>query len=128
MLETIIYVLINAFLGGIKPLLSKTIVRETNPLDMSLLRCIIGGILCFVILLIFIALLQSPREVVKTKRFLNKSLLHAEGKQMLMSRLWLGCQRERNSEKHSLFRETVQNAVCGLFVQFLVARFASRSG
>ena len=54
MYESIVFLFGNSFLWGLKPLLEKQIVRKTNSIDMSLLRYILGGLIClFLIVVLF---------------------------------------------------------------------------
>jgi len=52
MLENIIFLVMNSFLWGWKPLLEKSIVRSANYVDISLLRYVLGGIICIFLILI----------------------------------------------------------------------------
>jgi len=53
MYESIVFLFGNSFLWGLKPLLEKQIVRKTNSIDMSLLRYVLGGLICLFLIVVF---------------------------------------------------------------------------
>ena len=94
MWQTPLYLFLNISLWGIKPLWEKGIIRETNSLDMSCLRYIVGGILCAIILLV---LNRTKNFTIYPKRLYLKMISIAFiGFIALYANYWLLSKHEAN--------------------------------